>query len=274
MAAPYLTGNVTYLQMPGVTDVASIITQLQTTLLGLSPAWTNPMAGQFVSPMDGSGRQMTLQFNRISATNLEMVATDGSARSSTRRAQIAGGGTTINIYAGQFHLVLDWVNVSTPEGLYAIMLDESPELQTSHNMWLVMNGSRTTGDSNDGSWKFGNTFGVRSGGAFGFLDRAVLAPIFNNTSNNGTNGYLSRTQGGSNLWCPNIQTSDPGAPNVYVIMGRFYACLVTKVTFNAVNAEVSVPIDQANSAIFRVLNLPVWTPGVNALNDTLAVRKT
>lgn len=272
MAAPFLTGNVTYVPLAAVVDVQTIINQMQTSALALSPAWTNPLAGKIVSPADSAGRQMTIQFNKISATNLEMVVTDGSGRTSTRRAQIAAGGSNVNCYIGQFHMILDWLNGATPEGLFSVMLDESPELQTSHNMWLVMNGSRTTGDVNDGAWRFGTAFVIRSGGVFAVLVSGLLAPIWNLLVNNASTGNMGRTQGGSNLWCPLIQMGDPSIANTVFIYGKYFACLMTRVNFNAVNAEVSVPIDQANSVIFRVTNMATWSGG--SQSDVMAVRKT
>lgn len=274
MAGQYLSGFVYYHQDVGVVDVQTIINQITTMALAATPAWTNPVAGKIVSPLDASGRQMTIQFNRIAATNLEMVVTDGSLRTSTRRAQIAGGGSTVNYYIGQFHMALDWLNGATPEGLWSVMLDESPESQTSHNMWLVMNGSRTAGDALDGNWLFGSSFLIRSANVFAILNNGILAPIYNAGINQSTNGFISRTLGGSNIWCPLIAMGDfPGA-NVFNIYGKYYQCLVTRGTYNTPGSEVSVPIDNANSAIFRVLNIPAWTPAGTTFDDRMAVRKT
>ena len=268
MAAPYLTGNVTYVQLAGVVDVNTILTQLATTLTGLSPAWTANGGNSYTSPIDSSGRQFTIVFSRISATNLQFQVTDGSGRSLTRRAQIAAGGSAVNIYAGQYHLVLDWLNGATPEGIYAIMLDESPELQTSHNMWLIANSSRTSADANDSSWAFGTYWGIRSGGVFASSSAfAFLQPVYNNLSNNASSGTLGRTIGGSNLWCPLIALGDTSA-NIFNIFGRLYACLNARLQYSPVGAEISVPIDQSNSAIFRTLNM------TGHVGDLFAVRKT
>ncbi len=108
----FLTGNVYYHQDLGVTDVNTIITEITTLALAAVPAWTNPSAGKLVSPLDAAGRQFTVQFNRIAATNLEMVLTDPQLRTSTRRAQIAGAGSTINYYINQYGLFLDWAPIA------------------------------------------------------------------------------------------------------------------------------------------------------------------
>jgi hypothetical protein len=273
MAPPFLTGNVYYQQDVGVVDVTTIINDTIAKALAAVPAWTNPSAGKIVSPMDADGRQVSIQFNRISATNLEMVSTDGQGRSATRRAQIAAGGSTVNIYIGQFHMILDWLNSSTPEGLATIMLDESPEVQTSHNMWMVVLGKRTAADAIDGGWVFGAALIVRNANTFVLSSLGILCPIYNDTSNGNTSGGQSRTQGGSNIWWPIIQMGDFPNANVFNITGKYYQCLAAKDTFNPPDSEVSVPIDQTNTAIFRVLQQPTWVPS-GSYSDRMAVRKT
>ncbi len=270
MAPPYLTGNVYYAQDVGVTDVQTIINKIITLALAAVPAWTNPVAGKIVSPVDASGRQYSIQFNKIAATNLEFVVTDGAGRTLTKRAQIAAGGSTINYFIGQFHMVLDWMNGATAEGMYAIMLDESPELQTSHNRWVVATSSRNAADALDNGWQSGTNFCVQSAGTFAILQNCFLLPSCNvQSSGFAAGGLQGRTIGGSNIWFPAIQMSASIANNNR-IFGRLYACLLVKGTSAGIGTEVSVPIDQSTSVIMRVLQMP---PVANP-NDRLAVRKT
>jgi hypothetical protein len=270
----YLTGNVLYQHDTGITDVQTIIDHIETLATSLVPPWTSyPSAGELVSPIDSAGRQMTLLFSRINATTLQLETIDGASRTSVRRAQINGAGTAVDYYIGQFHMVLDWVNVSTAEGFFAIVLDETPENQTSHDKWLVMNGSRTTGNSNDSNWLFGTAYLVRSGGVFALLSNGLYAPYYvivgSGTGN--ADGLQSRTVGGSNLWTPLIQAGDT-VSNVYKVRGKYFQCLTAFDTYTSVGAEVSVPIDESTTGIFRVLNMPAWSPaGVN-LNSRMAVR--
>lgn len=269
----FLTGNVYYHQDVAVVDVQTIINQIVAMALAATPAWTNPLAGQIVSPLDASGRQMTIQFNRIAATNLEMVVTDPQARSVTRRAQIAGGGSTINYYISQFTMILDWLNVATSEGLASLMLDESPEIQTSHANWLIVCGARNAANALDNGWLFGACYLIRSANAYALLVNAGLPPFYLSNPNGATNGYESRTIAGSNIWAPWIIMGDT-ALNIYNIYGKVYQCLVTKDTYNPPDSEVSVPVDQASSVIFRVLNMPAWAPTGTGYHDRLASRKT
>lgn len=270
MAPPYLTGNVYYAQDVGVTDVNTIITKIVALALAATPAWTNPSAGKIVSPLDSSGRQMTIQFNRISATNLEFVVTDGQGRTLTKRAQIAVAGSTINYFIGQFHMVLDWLNGATPEGMFAIMLDESPEVQTSHNRWVVATSSRNVADALDNGWQGSTDFVVRSANVFALFQNCFLYPAYNvNAGGFASAGSQNRTIGGSNIWFPLIQMGDTTAGN-FRIYGRLYQCLNIKGTAVAPASEVSVPIDQSTSVIMKVLQ----SPATASPNDRIAVRKT
>lgn len=272
MAPPYLTGSVYYDQEVGVVDVATMITNIKALALAATPAWTNPAGDTILSPADASGRQMQIAFSRISATNLAFTLTDGQGRTLTRRAQINAAGSTINYYIGQFHMVMDWLNSATPEGILCAMLDESPETQTSHDRWVVATSSRSAADANDAAWIFGGLFVVRSANTFAVLLLGVLAvPYTGGALQSG--GIQSRTIGGSNLWVPLISMGD-STVNVYKIFGKLYQCLATKDTYVATGAEVSVPIDQANSVIFKVLDMPAWAPGGTNYHDRLAVRKT
>jgi hypothetical protein len=269
----YLSGSVRYRRDAGVTDVQTIIDNLVTEATALSPAWSNPSSGKLVSPADATGRKMTLQFTKISATNLEMTLTDGSGRTITRRAQIAAGGSAVDYYVGQFHMMLDWLNSATPEGFFAIMLDESPELQTSHEKWMVMNSSRTAADSLDSSWLFGAAYIIRSTNAYVWLGAGWLIPYLNAGLNAGFEGMMSRTVGGSNLWAPIIQMGDT-VSGTYKIRGKYFQCLMIKDIYASVGSEVSLPVDDSTTVIMRVTNLPRYAPFGVQEAERLAVRKT
>ena len=275
MAPPFLTGSVTYHQDVGVVDVNTIIAEIQTLALAAVPAWTQPVGGTIVSPPDGSGRKMQLVFSRIAAGTMQVVMTDGSGRSLTRQANIAVAGTTVNYYIGQFHMVLDWLNSGTPEGLFAIMLDESPESQTSHSMWLVGGGSRTAAGAIDNTWLFGEYWAIRNGNVFAAFFNGLWCPLYNANINGNSNGAIVRTVGGSNIWWPLICGGDNGGgANIFNIYGKMYQCLSTKDTYNLPDSEISVPVDQSTSVIFRVLNINSWAPGGIGYHDRMAVRKT
>ncbi len=272
MPQAYLSGSVYYREDVNVTDVQTIMDNVIAMGLASTPPWTNPLAGKMTSPLDADGRQFSVQFTRISATNLEYTLTDGQARTLTRRAQIAAGGSTIHYYLGQFHMVLDWLNSTTPEGILCVMLDESPESQTSHNRWMVSTSSRNAANTNDSGWTFGTLFVVRSANTFAVFTNGILGVLVQN-QNQANNGMLNRTLGGSNIWTPIIPMGD-SVLNVYNIYGRLYQCLNMKSLWIAIGSEVSVPVDQATSVIFKMLQMPSWTAVGQLTNDRMAVRKT
>jgi hypothetical protein len=264
----YLSGQVSYRNDVGVTDVTTIITNLVALALAASPAWTNPSGNTIVSPADASGRQMTLAFSRISATQLQVIATDGQSRSVTRRANIAGGGSSIFYYLGQFHCVLDWLNGASGEGLHCVMLDETPELQTSHNRWLSVHGIRDGSGSSLGDWFVLYNAIVDSTNAF--VEKfAWLYPqaTARAVTHDGLAGF--RTPGGSNILYPVIQMGD-STSGIYKIFGKLYQHLICSATRFSQNSEFTVPLDDSTTGVFKVLYVPA--DGTDQM--FLAVRKS
>lgn len=266
----YLSGAPGYRNDAAVVDVQTIIDNLTTLVTGLTPPWTNPGAGHVVSPVDASSRKMDLVFTRISATSLQVVATDNNGRSLTRRANIAGGGSSVDYYAGQFHLFLDWLNGATPEFLHLALLDESPELQTSHNKWLRIHGNRNSAGADLSNTFAGYSAIVDSSAAFAEKALAVLYPqaVTRNVNNDGK--LCTRTHGGANVLYPLIQMGDT-VSGQYKILGKVYQVLFCSSVRFADGAEFTVPLDESTTGVFKVLHLPV--PASN--NPTkMAARKS
>lgn len=271
----YLNTNIRYKRDATVTDVQTIINSIVAEAQAITPAWSNPLSGKIVSPADADGRQVTVQFNKISATVLEMVVTDGQGRSVTKRANIAVAGSNIDYFTGPYSFYIDWFNAdnSNSEGHYVSLLDLSPELQTAHNKWVVMHGSRLSGGTFQ-DWNVGHPAFVNSTGAFGVVAGSYLYPFGNNrTINNGGIGggkLATRTPAGSNYWYPVIQIGDPVSAGVYRIYGKWFQALLCNSGIFAAGSEVSVPVDESTTGVFRVLQIQI-----NAADKVaLAARKS
>jgi hypothetical protein len=254
----YLTGTVGYHNDPTVTDVQTIINSVTTLVTGLTPAWSNPGAGQLTSPADASGRQMTLVFSRVSATVLQLIATDGQGRSFTQQADIAVAGSSVDYYAGQYHLVLDWLNASSSEGFQLSLLDESPELQTSHNKWLVYYGSRNSAGSYRSLSKVGYIGYIDSTNSFSIGSRISLVPQGNPRNNNAGALANTKTQGGSNILYPYIAMGDSVA-GVFKIRGKLYQQLICNGAVFGDGSEFTVPLDDSITGVFKVIHVAADT---------------
>ncbi len=168
---PCFASSFDFFQRAGVVDVATIITDFRARVLGQVPAWTEPVAGSFQSPVDGVGRFMTVALTRVSATRLNVVVTDQNAITIiNREIQISGGGTTINYYTGQFHAYIE-ANEATPEIAQAGILDETPLAQNAILDYVFANAYRNNGGGIDGVGGSVNLEWMLDNGASGLLNR-------------------------------------------------------------------------------------------------------
>lgn len=258
MAAPsFLQGNVRYKETTGITDVQTIIDDAVAEAVALTPAWTNPSTGKIVSPVDSFGRYIELQLTRVSATVLEVVMTDPSARTLTRRANISGT-VTCDFYIGQWHFCLDW---SSGEGYYACILDLSPEDGDAHDKWVFVSGPRDgvgTLDIMGGVHNLADGFVIRSAGTYARLATGSnirwIVPVVaeGGSGNTEGDGGAFQTLGGSVLWSPLIVYGD-SATNDFRIRGRMPQILTTGRQHVGANSEYPIPVDESTTGTFRVV---------------------
>lgn len=251
----YLQGNFRYKTDNPVTDVQTIINSIVSEATAVSPAWTNPSAGKIVSPADPVGRQVTIQFTKIGTTELEMTATDPGLRSVTRRAKIAAGGTRVNYFIGQFHMAIEIVagDTGAGQGLFTNILDLSPEGQNAHNNWLVVGGSLNSSGTDDG--QFGTMYWhtIRSAGSYAAFFGGSLLPCGLSSGGGIGFGCPTRTVSGSNLWWPIVACGDT-VSNSYLIRGKFQQMLYCSANFLNTGTDISVPIDDSTTGVFRILS--------------------
>ncbi len=135
----------------GVTDVATIISDLTTILTTQTPAWTNPSAGVFKSPVDAAGRFMTVTVVATTPQRLEWIVKDqNNIVLCDREIDIdATTPTTINYYSGQYHLYLESLR-AVPEWSGAMMLDPNGYPINSNQTYVMGNALRNSGGTVDG----------------------------------------------------------------------------------------------------------------------------
>ncbi len=149
MAVPvFLASSHRYLRTNNVTDVDTIINDFRSeTKTNGSPAWTEPSAGLFKTPVDDDGRWFDVLLTKISATELEMRVRDKNGVTvCTRRMDIDAGGTDIQICSGEWHFVINSLR-ATPESMRAFLLDLTPESQVAHVAYTAAHGSRDSAGS-------------------------------------------------------------------------------------------------------------------------------
>lgn len=256
----YLAVAFNYLETPGETDVANTITRMEAQAVALS--WTNPGAGHIISPPNAVGQFIDIQFNRIAATNLEMVFTDSLARTFTRRCQ-TGSPFVERLYFNTFGFAFDPGNA---EGLWGTILDLSPELQNCHDQWPLGHGSRDVADNPDGFFYTSGSMQLSSGNPRVYTPVAQTTIIAAGSSDmNAPNGY---SQGGSRMWYPCINQG-PVTGAVLELRGRRFQALFVHGSESS-QTEIVVPIDEATTGLFKILS---WTPNIAQWNAKIAYRK-
>ncbi len=265
MTAPvYLANNFNFLETPGETDVANTITRMIAQALALG--WTNPSGNTIKTPPNSVGQFIQTAFARISATNLEMVFTDSLSRTFTRRAQ-TGTPFVERLYFNTYGMCFD---PSNGEGLWASLLDISPELQNCHDQFCTGHGSRTAADALDGLFQTAGAEQLSSANprAYAPVTQSILSPRGDILSAASPLGMQSFTQPGSRLWYPNIQTG-PVTGTIWKIRGRVFQMLMVSGA-EAAQTEIVVPVDGANTGTFKVLS---FTNAATNYNGKMAMRK-
>lgn len=251
MAIPtYLANNFNFLETAGVTDFSTTITRMISQALAMG--WTNPSGNIIQSPTNAVGQYINLSFVRISATNLEMVFTDSLGRTFTRRTQFSASYTE-RLYFNTYGMALD---SSNGEGLWASLLDLSPELQNSHDQFCTGHAARATDNTLSGNFQTDGHMQLSSGSPRTYSGVAVsfLIPRGNLLSTTPTAGMQSFSQQGSRLWYPVIPVG-PVTGTIWRIRGRVFQMLMLSES-EAAQSEIVVPIDGATTGTFKILSFP------------------
>lgn len=258
----FLSSSFQFFQDLGVTDVATIITSLQTRALAQAPPWTNPIAGTLVSPVDSAGRFMQIVLTATTALRLHWVVKDqNNIIVADREIDIdAVVPTTVNTYLGQYHCYLETLRAPTPEWAAAFMLDPFEKYALNENQNYVMgNATRNAAGTVDGQ---GGTFDLWWMLQSGALTSAPRVRAVGGITNGGTVGLLDFS-GDPQFFPMDIQNIPNG---ITLWSGTAYQCYVTSSSIPS-GVVKPVAIDNATPALFRTTVAPA-----NSYNMRLAIR--
>ena len=218
-----------------------------------SPAWTNPGANLYKSPVDASGRFFDLLFTRATQQKLEMRARDQNAVTlATRRVNMPLTGTWITrIFTGQYHVQIDCLPASaTPECLYAGILDLSPDAPNAHDHYAYGGGTRASNDGTDG---YGTLIYA------GMLDNATPQVVQRCSSFGYFNGVQCLlTQAGARIYRPHEYWCwRTGTSNIMYLAGRRYQTVMVESSMQP-GCRVNIPVDNAMSGVFMVTGHGPW----------------
>lgn len=250
MAVPaFLASSFSYRVDHGVTDVADVIVSLRDELLNQqAPAWTEPVAGTFKSPVDGNGRFFDFDIVKITATRLSMVMRNDTGQVvADRRADITAV-DEVRYYTGQFHCVIEFVNVSVANvgemlacGVTELSPDSTANILT--NTWAT--GTRSAAGTADGQGTEWNEYHMSDNGAMTFTRRARNPRASDNAD------VVLVTHGGRMVALPMEVSATPKGLTLKQPIGRIYQCMIVDDAFPT-GAELTIPIDDALTGVFKV----------------------
>ncbi len=228
-------------------DVADIITAVRAELLTRNiPAWTEPSANLFKSPVDAAGRWHDVMLTRIDQQTLEFRVRDQLGRTiCTRRFQTGTAPFLCNIYSGQFHLIIENVSPGGNAALYSGILDQSPDAQGSHAAYVYGGGWLSATNTNDGYSSVSRCFMYDYGGA-AYNDRIAVY------GNSGTTACMYNQNGGR-IYRP-VETYVKYDSYNYRVAGRRYQQLLCTSELWQFT-RMAVPIDNV-SGLFQVTCIP------------------
>lgn len=240
--------DVEYSETLSVTDVSSVITQARTHLV-TNAGWTEPSANLFKSPVDATGRWYDILMTRDAASTLEWrVRNSAGTTVCTREAQIDVAGTTVRIYASEYYCFIEFDRpTGTDEHLGSGMLDQSPDAQNAHDVYVYANGTRTSAGSADGqfgSWAY--WFMIDNGTA----SAVIRARSFSNYAGN---AVIQQTGASAYLYQPAKLSAAIGGAN-HKWAGQMYGAYVCDSNL-AFQVDKTIPIDDSTTKTFRVVSL-------------------
>lgn len=249
MAAPDFLNSVLvpflYLQTVGMTDVATIITDLRTQLV-TNLGWTEPSTALFKSVPDSSGKFLDILVTRISATNLEFRVRDfrGSTLF-TRRIQIDAT-ASVNYFLNTRGACVESLR-ATAEIMWTGLLDPSPSSLSDIDNRIYGSAYRSAADGIDGQ-------GGSVGAHFCFDNGvASIGSRIWSWGNNFNGNVVPFTMGSGSLTYRDNFMWITSATRRYA--GRSYHTLLCDSGI-AFGSDKIVPLDDAgNTGTFRVIGL-------------------
>ncbi|HEU4335426.1 MAG TPA: hypothetical protein VFT32_13105 [Candidatus Eisenbacteria bacterium] len=232
----------------GVADVQAIIDAMKAQLP--AAGYTNPVGDEMKTPVDAAGRFMTLLPVRAAANRLQLSIRDDLGRVSTVREMQVASSPTVAIYFGAHYCYIE--NRVQAESVWASMMSLWPAAENAHPDYHAMHGTRTSAGTDDGNGGTSRCIVWNQNTLAYQQERRFLGhvPLFVGLARASRDRY---TSGGRRWNARLVYGRDSGG---YAIRGRLYNSLWIWRRLTRVGAIHPIPIDDATTGRFRVLNIP------------------
>lgn len=169
---PAFASSFGFVNLPAVGDVQDIIDGFRTEALAQTPAWTEPVAETFESPVDADGRFYRIAMVATTQFRLGLTVTDQNGITIiTREIDIDNPGpTSVNIFVGEYHAFIESLT-ATPELFQSGILDETPQSQVAIQNYVYAGAYRNSGGGVDGQGGIVNVIFMLDNGAPAVVNR-------------------------------------------------------------------------------------------------------
>lgn len=230
-----------------VADVQAIIDAMKAQMP--AAGWTNPTGNEMKTPVDAAGRFMTLLPVRNAANRLQLSIRDDQGRVSTVREMQVASSPNVAIYFGAHYCYIE--NRAAADIVWATILSLWPAAENAHPDYHAMNGTRTSAGTDDANGDTHRVIVWNQNTAAYAQERLFLGQVssFAGFARANRDRYTS----GARRWPARIVCGrDTGG---YAIRGRCYNSAWISRRLTRIGAIHPIPIDEATTARFRVLNM-------------------
>lgn len=240
MTEAYLTSSYYYYLLTRVMDMQAVLDALAALLPAVG--WTANGSNHYTSPVDALGRSLHCEFTRVSASVLNLlVKDDRGATVGERRMNInATAWNNMQVFYGQYHLIVDAWGPNLTEWLSAGLLDLTPEAQNAHTRYTYMCGSRTnTGTYSGNVWHYAS-----------MLDNNTVNHTYRSDYRSNGNNAGYQTLGGQYRYFP-VEMYVDTATVTKVFAGRRYQQILVGSELCHNQSLIRLPIDTGVLGSFR-----------------------
>lgn len=273
--ASYFDTDFVRVRLDGVTDVQSIIDEINTILTSTLPVdsrWTDQGSGRYRCPIqdpNDSYRFFSIQVVRTSQSRLQWVVRDqGGSTVIDGRVDINVAGSVVKIWAGTYHLAVQ----ANGEVAHGQMLDMTPFSGTAWSTYTLGYTRRAS----DGTLRPEVTcnYAQMNDPDNAPLSRRIVVFTVGDSVLSAT--LAAETSGGSSLVIPvyvSYSSVFPGAEKRFA--GTMYQAVIVDGTLPE-GSDVQLSLDNGVLGTFEVTNMDAATSGFSSSRSTgkLAFRKT
>jgi len=248
MAVPhFLDWGFRYLSTAGITDVNTIISDLQSELV-TNGDWSEPSAGVYMMNPSTSGKFAQITTSRVSATRMQFKCSDYLGNTMyDGTVDINAAGSEVRYFTGEYYCYID-VQRTTPEAAFLIRSDPYPEPEDMDTFpyccWAFRNSAGTATANNTLHYSF--VMGATTG-TYGAFQQCNY-----NTGSDNTVYFSGLSHSGAYMFLPMWMAHYRSGTATLGPCGRWPNTLMGP-DLIAAGTELDIPVDTGVTQTFKAI---------------------